>query len=181
MDHLSVCETARVLGVPTGTVKAQTARARAKVLKSMRGTLHQGPAKRKSCSPGRPTKQSSRARNQTGGRVCLFRHTDDFWRDHNALTPQGKKSVRAPRRRAIRNSSSIRKPLRQEVGSAATLLHLARIDHYDRVPPSESIQSKQWRDGSPFHQISVGDQLYPLPCQNLPSSGRGQYIQFDFP
>ena len=54
VDHLSVCETARVLGVPIGTVKAQTARARAKVLKSIRGDLHQGPAKRKSCSPRRP-------------------------------------------------------------------------------------------------------------------------------
>ena len=31
VDHLSVCETARVLGVPIGTVKAQTARATAKL------------------------------------------------------------------------------------------------------------------------------------------------------
>ena len=37
VHHLSVCETARVLGVPTGTVKAQAARARAKLLKSIRG------------------------------------------------------------------------------------------------------------------------------------------------
>jgi RNA polymerase sigma-70 factor, ECF subfamily len=36
VDQLSVCETARVLGVPIGTVKAQTARARAKLLKSIR-------------------------------------------------------------------------------------------------------------------------------------------------
>jgi RNA polymerase sigma-70 factor (ECF subfamily) len=42
VDHLSVCETACVLGVPTGTVKAQTARARAKLKKSIRGTLHKG-------------------------------------------------------------------------------------------------------------------------------------------
>ncbi|MGO9516268.1 MAG: sigma-70 family RNA polymerase sigma factor [Candidatus Korobacteraceae bacterium] len=42
VDHLSVCETARVLGVPIGTVKAQTARARAKVVKSIRGLLHTG-------------------------------------------------------------------------------------------------------------------------------------------
>src|SRR5271166_5061110 len=42
VDHLSVCETARVLGIPIGTVKAQTARARAKVLKSIRGTIHNG-------------------------------------------------------------------------------------------------------------------------------------------
>lgn len=42
VDHLSVCETARVLRLPIGTVKAQTARARAKVLKSIRGVLHAG-------------------------------------------------------------------------------------------------------------------------------------------
>jgi RNA polymerase sigma-70 factor (ECF subfamily) len=54
VHHLSICETARVLGVPTGTVKAQTARARAKLLKAMRRLLHQGPAERKSCSPRRP-------------------------------------------------------------------------------------------------------------------------------
>ena len=54
VDHLSICETARVLGVPIGTVKAQTARARAKLLKVMRGLLHQRPAGRKPCSPRRP-------------------------------------------------------------------------------------------------------------------------------
>jgi RNA polymerase sigma-70 factor, ECF subfamily len=54
VDHLSIGETARVLGVPTGTVKAQTARARAKLLKSMRGTPHQGPADRKLCPPRGP-------------------------------------------------------------------------------------------------------------------------------
>ena len=37
-DHLSIRETARLLGVPTGTVKAQTARVRAKLMKSVRGT-----------------------------------------------------------------------------------------------------------------------------------------------
>lgn len=40
VDHLSVCETARVLGVPIGTVKAQTARAKAKLRKLVRGVLH---------------------------------------------------------------------------------------------------------------------------------------------
>jgi RNA polymerase sigma-70 factor (ECF subfamily) len=54
LDHLSICETARVLGVPTGTVKARTARARAKLLQAMRGALHHGPEQRKSCSPRRP-------------------------------------------------------------------------------------------------------------------------------
>jgi RNA polymerase sigma factor (sigma-70 family) len=54
VDHLSVGETARVLGVPTGTVKAQTARARAKLLKAMRGLLRLGPGERNSCPPRRP-------------------------------------------------------------------------------------------------------------------------------
>jgi RNA polymerase sigma-70 factor, ECF subfamily len=58
VDHLSVCETARVLGVPIGTVKAQTARARAKLLKAMRGLLHQVPTGRKSCSPRRPDQKN---------------------------------------------------------------------------------------------------------------------------
>ena len=35
-DHLSIGETARRLGIPTGTVKAQSARARAKLIKAMR-------------------------------------------------------------------------------------------------------------------------------------------------
>ena len=81
VDHLSVCETARVLGIPIGTVKAQTARARAKVLKSIRGVLHQGPAKQKSCLPQASTpEQSSRHRNQTGVGVSLFPHADDSGR-----------------------------------------------------------------------------------------------------
>jgi len=42
VDHLSIAETARVLGVPSGTVKAQTARARAKLRKLIRGP-HTGP------------------------------------------------------------------------------------------------------------------------------------------
>lgn len=39
-DHLSVRETACLLGVPTGTVKAQIARARVKLTKSVRGAVH---------------------------------------------------------------------------------------------------------------------------------------------
>jgi RNA polymerase sigma factor (sigma-70 family) len=42
VDHLSIGETARVLGVPTGTVKAQTARAKAKLQKLIRGVFHTG-------------------------------------------------------------------------------------------------------------------------------------------
>jgi len=39
VDHLSVGETARVLGVPIGTVKAQTAREKAKLRNLVRGAL----------------------------------------------------------------------------------------------------------------------------------------------
>ena len=50
VDHLSVRETARVLGVPTGTAKSQIARARARLLKSLRGVI--GP-QRRACRPRR--------------------------------------------------------------------------------------------------------------------------------
>lgn len=40
--------------------------------------------------------QSSRIGNQTGGRVFLFLHTDDFWRDFNAYKSKGVVFVRPP-------------------------------------------------------------------------------------
>src|SRR5690242_12107095 len=33
--------------------------------------------------------ETSRIGNQTGGRVFLFLHTDDFWRDYRAMTARG--------------------------------------------------------------------------------------------
>ncbi len=41
--------------------------------------------------------ESSRVGNQTGGRVFLFLHTDDFWRDYKAMTAKGVKFVREPK------------------------------------------------------------------------------------
>ena len=41
--------------------------------------------------------QASRIGNQTGGRVFLFLHTDDFWRDYERLKSRKVKFVRAPR------------------------------------------------------------------------------------
>jgi catechol 2,3-dioxygenase-like lactoylglutathione lyase family enzyme len=35
--------------------------------------------------------------NQAGGRVFLFLHTDDFWRDYHAMVSQGVTFVRAPK------------------------------------------------------------------------------------
>ena len=41
--------------------------------------------------------EASRIGNQTGGRVFLFLHTDDFWRDYRAMTTRGVKFVREPK------------------------------------------------------------------------------------
>jgi catechol 2,3-dioxygenase-like lactoylglutathione lyase family enzyme len=41
--------------------------------------------------------QASRIGNQTGGRVFLFLHTDNFWLDYRAMTARGVKFLEAPR------------------------------------------------------------------------------------
>src|SRR5579862_2624254 len=41
--------------------------------------------------------ESSRIGNQTGGRVFLFLHSDDFWRDYRAMIARGVTFVREPR------------------------------------------------------------------------------------
>ncbi len=41
--------------------------------------------------------QASRVGNQTGGRVFLFLHTDDFWRDFHAYQGRGVVFVRDPK------------------------------------------------------------------------------------
>ena len=41
--------------------------------------------------------QESRIGNQTGGRVFLFLHTDDFWRDYRQMTARGVKFREQPR------------------------------------------------------------------------------------
>lgn len=40
--------------------------------------------------------QRSRVGNQTGGRVFLFLHTDDFWRDYEQYRSHGVEFVREP-------------------------------------------------------------------------------------
>ena len=41
--------------------------------------------------------QASRIGNQTGGRVFLFLHTDDFWRDYHAMKSRGVEFREEPR------------------------------------------------------------------------------------
>ncbi len=40
--------------------------------------------------------QSASVGNQTGGRVFLFLHTDDFWRDYRRLQSKGVRFLREP-------------------------------------------------------------------------------------
>ena len=42
--------------------------------------------------------QVPRIGDQTGGRVFLFLHTDDFWRDYHALRTRGLQFIEKPRR-----------------------------------------------------------------------------------
>jgi RNA polymerase sigma factor (sigma-70 family) len=72
LNHLSIRETARLLGVPTGTVKAQTSRARAKLLKAMRGVLHQGGTQRRSCSRKRSHAQNPSLREVKPEAASLY-------------------------------------------------------------------------------------------------------------
>lgn len=44
--------------------------------------------------------QTTRIGNQTGGRVFLFLHTDDFWRDYNALKSRNVRFIRDPKEEA---------------------------------------------------------------------------------
>jgi catechol 2,3-dioxygenase-like lactoylglutathione lyase family enzyme len=41
--------------------------------------------------------EAARIGNQTGGRVFLFLHTDDFWRDYKTMREKGVKFVREPK------------------------------------------------------------------------------------
>ena len=44
--------------------------------------------------------EQTRIGNQTGGRVFLFLHTDDFWRDYSGMTARGVKFTTEPREEA---------------------------------------------------------------------------------
>ena len=46
----------------------------------------------------KPTQvQAARIGDQTGGRVGFFLNTDDFWRDHAAMTARGVEFLETPR------------------------------------------------------------------------------------
>ena len=55
--------------------------------------------------------EASRIGNQTGGRVFLFLHTDDFWRDYRAMTERGVDFVRELARARLRYGCGLRRSL----------------------------------------------------------------------
>ena len=63
--------------------------------------------------------QLSRVGNQTGGRVFLFLHTDDFWRDFELYRSRGVEFVREPKEESYRNRRGVQGPVRQPVGLVA--------------------------------------------------------------
>jgi catechol 2,3-dioxygenase-like lactoylglutathione lyase family enzyme len=66
------------------------------------------------------TEQVSRIGNQTGGRVFLFLHTDDFWRDYNEFTSRGGAVCAAAESGVVRDGGGIRGPVREPVGLTRT-------------------------------------------------------------
>jgi catechol 2,3-dioxygenase-like lactoylglutathione lyase family enzyme len=66
--------------------------------------------------------QVKRVGDQTGGRVFLFLHTDDFWRDFRALQEKGVNFCEQPRR----ESSGVVAVFEDLYGNRWDLLQLAR-------------------------------------------------------
>lgn len=54
--------------------------------------------------------QSSRIGNQTGGRVFLFLHTDDFWRDYESYRRKGVVFLRDPKEESYGTVAVFRDP-----------------------------------------------------------------------
>ena len=70
--------------------------------------------------------QKTRIGNQTGGRVFLFLHTDDFQRDYEAYRARGVRFLEPPRHESLRHGRGVRRSLRQQMGpdpAAARLGH----------------------------------------------------------
>jgi catechol 2,3-dioxygenase-like lactoylglutathione lyase family enzyme len=72
--------------------------------------------------------------NQAGGRVFLFLHTDDFERDHAAMTARGMKFIEPPRHEAY-GTVAVFEDL---YGNKWDLVEKARPDDDDAAAPREA-------------------------------------------
>ena len=57
--------------------------------------------------------QKNHIGNQAGGRVFLFLHTDDFWRDYRNLKSKRSEVQRGAARRSVGDSRGFQRPLRK--------------------------------------------------------------------
>ena len=64
--------------------------------------------------------QVSRIGAQTGGRVFLFLHTDDFWRDFKCVQKQGRRLCARAFRGELWHRGGVQRSLWQSLGPAAT-------------------------------------------------------------
>ena len=80
--------------------------------------------------------------DQAGGRVFLFLRTDDFDRDHAAMTAKGIVFVRPPGDGALRQGRGVPRSLRQSLGSGAVRMIALRRSRPDDGPRAVEI----WRD-----------------------------------
>jgi catechol 2,3-dioxygenase-like lactoylglutathione lyase family enzyme len=74
-----------------------------KLSETKRWVLVAPPASRGCClllAKAATKEQKSRVGDQTGGRVFLFLHTEDFWRDFNRMKEKGIHFVREPKEEA---------------------------------------------------------------------------------
>lgn len=72
------------------------------------------------------TEQEGRIGNQTGGRVFLFLHTDDFCRDYHALRSRGVQFETEPRQEEVRRARRLRGPVRKSMGPRGAQARLTR-------------------------------------------------------
>ncbi len=79
-------------------------------------------------------RQAARIGDQAGGRVFLFLHTDDFWRDHARMKSRGVRFLEDSPARSLWVGRRFRGQLGQSMGSSAT----GRTRRISRHPASSA-------------------------------------------
>jgi len=92
-------------------------------------------------------KQQSRVGNQTGGRVFLFLHTDDFWRDYKAMKENG--------------ISFFREPVEEPYGTVAVFSDLYG-NMWDLIEPKKNIKRTSLFDNLRYSLIYIAYSLILL-------------------
>ena len=94
--------------------------------------------------------QSSRVGDQTGGRVFMFLHTDDFWRDYNEMRGRGVRFTEGPRE--------------EEYGTVAVFLDLYG-NRWDLVGPRPTDPAANESAGRRFMTLAAGSHEHQAQFQ----------------